>query len=91
MYVGGHGTMWDFPDHATVLTITRDMYEKGQVVAAVCHGPVALVNVTLSDGSPLVAGKKVAAFTDSEEQAVGMLDTVPFLLASRRRFTSSCE
>ncbi|SDH59899.1 Putative intracellular protease/amidase [Vibrio xiamenensis] len=82
MYVGGHGTMWDFPDSPAVLAITREMYEQGQVVAAVCHGPAALVNVTLSDGSYLVAGKKVAAFTDSEEHAVGMVDAVPFLLES---------
>ncbi|MBL4285369.1 type 1 glutamine amidotransferase domain-containing protein [Vibrio fluvialis] len=80
MYVGGHGTMWDFPQSPAVLSITREMYEQGQVVAAVCHGPAALVNVTLSDGSYLVAGKKVAAFTDSEKHAVGMVDAVPFLL-----------
>jgi putative intracellular protease/amidase len=72
--------MWDFPQSPAVLSITREMYEQGQVVAAVCHGPAALVNVTLSDGSYLVAGKKVAAFTDSEEHAVGMVDAVPFLL-----------
>ena len=56
------------------------MYEQNRVVAAVCHGPSALVNVVLSNGSFLVAGKKIAAFTDSEEQAVGMADIVPFLL-----------
>ncbi len=82
MYVGGHGTMWDFPQSSAVQNITREMYEQGQMVAAVCHGPAALVNVTLSDGSYLVAGKKVAAFTDSEEHAVGMVDAVPFLLES---------
>lgn len=80
MYVGGHGTMWDFPDSPAVLAITREMYEKGQIVAAVCHGPSALVNVKLSNGKYLVEGKKVAAFTDSEERAVGLADTVPFLL-----------
>ncbi|MFM2476847.1 type 1 glutamine amidotransferase domain-containing protein [Celerinatantimonas sp. MCCC 1A17872] len=82
MYVGGHGTMWDFPNSPAVLAITRKMYEQGQIIAAVCHGPSALVNVTLSDGSYLVAGKKVAAFTDSEESAVSMVDAVPFLLES---------
>ncbi len=82
MYVGGHGTMWDFPDSDAVKSITREMYEAGKVVAAVCHGPAALVNVTLSDGSWLVKDKKVAAFTDSEEHAVGMVDAVPFLLES---------
>ncbi|ERK16266.1 ThiJ/PfpI family protein [Pantoea sp. AS-PWVM4] len=82
MYVGGHGVMWDFPDSNAVKHITKEMYENGQIVAAVCHGPAALVNVKLSDGSYLVAGKNVAAFTDTEEQEVGMADTVPFLLES---------
>lgn len=80
LYVGGHGVMWDFPDNAAVHAITRSMYEKGEIVAAVCHGPAALVNIKLSDGSWLVQGKKVAAFTDAEEQEVGMANVVPFLL-----------
>ncbi|MBF9003196.1 type 1 glutamine amidotransferase domain-containing protein [Vibrio nitrifigilis] len=83
MFVGGHGTMWDFPQNSYVQDITREMYEQGKVVAAVCHGPAALVNVKLSDGSYLVADKKVAAFTDSEENVVGMVDAVPFLLESK--------
>jgi putative intracellular protease/amidase len=74
--------MWDFPTSAAVRTVTRDIYEAGGIVAAVCHGPAALVNVTLSDGSYLVAGKQIATFTDSEERAVGLDKTVPFLLAS---------
>ncbi|MBG0827884.1 type 1 glutamine amidotransferase domain-containing protein [Planomonospora sp. ID67723] len=81
-FAGGHGTMWDFPDDKDVAALTRAVYENGGVVAAVCHGPSALVNVTLSDGSLLVAGKRVAAFTDSEEAAAGLAGTVPFLLAS---------
>jgi putative intracellular protease/amidase len=52
-------------------------------VAAVCHGPAALVGVTLSDGRPLVDGRRVAAFTDSEEAAVGLHEVVPFLLQTR--------
>ena len=53
------------------------------MVGAVCHGPAALTNVTLSDGTPLVKGRRVAAFTDAEERAVGLEDVVPFLLSSR--------
>ncbi len=83
MYVGGHGTMWDFPDSPAVLAITREIYEQGQIVAAVCHGPAALVNVTLSDGSYLVADKKVAAFTNTEEVDIGMENMIPFLLESK--------
>ena len=81
-FAGGHGTMWDFPTSADVPGLTRQIYEAGGVVAAVCHGPAALVNVTLSDGSYLVAGKNVSAFTDSEERAVKLEKVVPFLLAS---------
>lgn len=80
LYAGGHGTMWDFPDDAGLAGLTRDIYEAGGVVAAVCHGPAGLVNVTLSDGSYLVAGKEVSAFTNDEEAAAGLTDVVPFLL-----------
>lgn len=82
MYVGGHGVMWDFPDSAAVQRVTKNMYENGQIVAAVCHGPAALVNVRLSDGSWLVEGKNVAGFTDAEEKEIGMAEVVPFLLES---------
>src|SRR5260370_22806694 len=79
-YAGGHGTMWDFPGDAGLAGIARDIYEAGGVVAAVCHGPAALVNITLSDGSYLVAGKEVSAFTNEEEAAVGLTGVVPFPL-----------
>jgi putative intracellular protease/amidase len=81
-YAGGHGTMWDFPDNAAVQKVARDVYEAKGVVAAVCHGPAALVNVRLSNGAYLVAGKTVSAFTDAEEQAAGLTSVVPFLLSS---------
>ncbi len=80
-YAGGHGTMWDFPDEPTLAAVAARIYEAGGVVGAVCHGPAALVNVTLSSGRPLVEGKRVAAFTNEEERAVGLADVVPFLLA----------
>jgi putative intracellular protease/amidase len=81
-YVGGHGTMWDFADNAALASAGANIFESGGVVAAVCHGPAGLVNINLSDGSPLVAGKRLAAFTDAEEAAVGLTDVVPYLLAS---------
>ena len=81
-FAGGHGAMWDFAQSPAVARITRQIHEAGGVVGAVCHGPAALVNVTLSNGAYLVAGKNVSAFTDSEERAVGLADVVPFLLAS---------
>lgn len=81
-YVGGHGTMWDFPGDATLARLAADVYERGGAVAAVCHGPAGLVNIRLSDGTFLVEGQAVAAFTNAEEEAVGLTDVVPFLLQS---------
>ena len=81
-YAGGHGAVWDFPTSPAVQRVTREVYESGAIVAGVCHGPAALVNVKLSDGSYLVAGKKVSAFTDDEERAVKLDKVVPFLLAT---------
>ncbi|WP_395321568.1 type 1 glutamine amidotransferase domain-containing protein [Variovorax sp. UC74_104] len=81
-FAGGHGAMWDFPASADVSRVTREIYEAGGVVGAVCHGPAALVNVKLSNGTYLVAGKNVSAFTDDEERAVRLDEVVPFLLAS---------
>jgi len=83
LFAGGHGAMWDFPSDAGLTAFARELYERGGVVAAVCHGPAALVGLTLSDGTPLVAGKRIAAFTDAEETAVGLTEVVPFLLQSR--------
>jgi putative intracellular protease/amidase len=79
-FAGGHGTMWDFADSAALQKVTAAIYEQGGAVGAVCHGPAALVNVRLKDGKPLVAGRKVAVFTNSEEEAVELTDVVPFLL-----------
>jgi putative intracellular protease/amidase len=84
-FSGGHGTMWDFPDDASLQAFARSVYERGGVVAAVCHGPAALVDLRLSDGRYLVAGKDVAAFTDEEEAAVKLEKVVPFALESTRR------
>ncbi|MBM4106022.1 MAG: type 1 glutamine amidotransferase domain-containing protein [Phycisphaerae bacterium] len=84
-FSGGHGTMWDFPDDPGVQALIRAVYERGGVVAAVCHGPAALVNARLSSGELLVAGKEVSAFTDEEEIAVRLETVVPFALESRLR------
>lgn len=80
-FAGGHGVMWDFPTDADLARLATRIYDRGGVVAAVCHGPAALVNLTLGDGSRLVDGKRVAAFTNAEEAAVGLTEVVPFLLA----------
>jgi len=84
-FSGGHGTMWDFANDAGVQELIRTVYERGGVVAAVCHGPAALVNARLSSGMYLVAGKDVSAFTDEEEVAVKLEKVVPFALESTLR------
>ncbi|GAA1588699.1 type 1 glutamine amidotransferase domain-containing protein [Kribbella sancticallisti] len=80
-YAGGHGAMWDFAGAKDLAALAAAIYERGGVVAAVCHGPAALVELRLSDGRYLVDGKNVAAFTNAEEAAVGLTEVVPFLLA----------
>ncbi len=79
-FAGGHGTMWDFPSNEKLQEITRQIYENNGIVAAVCHGVAALLNVRLSDGSLLIEGKNVAGFTNMEERLVRLSDEVPFLL-----------
>ncbi|MEN3112130.1 type 1 glutamine amidotransferase domain-containing protein [Uliginosibacterium paludis] len=82
---GGHGTMWDLPDSAALARLLSEAWGEGKVVAAVCHGPAGLVNVKDEKGQPLVAGRRVAAFTNTEEVAAGMDKTVPFALETRIR------
>ena len=82
---GGHGVMWDFPDAGALSERLAPIWSCGGAIGAVCHGPAGLVNVTLRDGEPLVDGKKLTAFTNAEEDAVGLTDAVPFLLEDRLR------
>lgn len=78
-YVGGHGPMFDLVDNPTSQQLIREFWEADKVVAAVCHAPAVLYGVKLSDGSLLVAGKEVTAFTNAEEEQVGLTDALPFL------------
>ncbi len=79
VFAGGHGTMWDFPE-GDVPTAIRKVYENNGVIAAICHGPAALVNAKLSDGTYLVSGKKVTGFSNAEEEAAKLTQVMPFLL-----------
>ena len=80
---GGHGTMFDFPDNEKLQKLLREFYEADKTVAAVCHGPAGLVGATLSNGEPLVKGKRVNAFTDAEEAETTLDQYMPFLLESK--------
>jgi putative intracellular protease/amidase len=82
---GGHGTMYDLPGSEPLQKLLRAFYEGDKIVAAVCHGPAGLVNATLSNGQPLVAGKRVSAFTDREEAQTTLDKHLPFLLESKIR------
>lgn len=82
-YVGGHGAMWDFPQNEEIAEIARKIYEDKGYVTAVCHGPAGLVNLKLSDGSYLIDGKELAAFTNEEEKAKNLQEVVPFLLEDK--------
>jgi putative intracellular protease/amidase len=80
-FAGGHGTYGDFMG-ASVKSTVEAFWEAGKVVAADCHGPVALCGPE-SGGAPIVKGCKLCAFSDSEETAVGLAEKVPFMLESR--------
>jgi putative intracellular protease/amidase len=84
-YPGGHGPMWDMPDNATSIALIEDFVKADKPVAAVCHAPVALINVRGKDGDYLIKGKRVTGFTDTEEEAVGLTSVVPFLLEDQLR------
>jgi putative intracellular protease/amidase len=79
-FVGGRGPMWDFPDNTELSTLAANIDAAGEVGAAVCHGPAALLKIELTDGSKLIDGRRVASFTNSEEAAQGFSKVVPFRL-----------
>lgn len=81
-FAGGHGAMFDFPDNVGLQKIVSTIYENGGIVAAVCHGPAGLINVRLSDGSPLIKGKKFDCFTNEEEKGNGTVPFMPYFLQS---------
>lgn len=77
---GGHGTMYDFPDDATLQAIIKKQYESGRMVAAICHGVGGLLNVKLSNGEYLIKGKELTGFDWFEETLAGRKNEVPFNL-----------
>jgi putative intracellular protease/amidase len=74
---------FDFPQSTSLLKLAADIYENSGAIAAVCHGPVALTELKLSNGEYLVKGKLVTGFTNEEEDYVGLTNVVPFLLEDR--------
>lgn len=79
-YPGGHGPLWDLAQSVDSQTLIAAFYAANKPVAAVCHAPGVLKHVKAPDGHPVVKGKKVTGFTNTEEEAVGLTDVVPFLV-----------
>lgn len=72
--------MWDLANDKNSIQLIEDFYNTQKPVAFVCHAPAALIKVKAENGQPLVKGKKVTGFSDTEEEAVGLTKVVPFLL-----------
>jgi putative intracellular protease/amidase len=79
-YPGGHGPMWDLAEDKHSIALIESFIEAGKPVALVCHAPGVLRHVKASNGRPLVEGKQVTGFTNSEEEGVGLTKIVPFLV-----------
>jgi putative intracellular protease/amidase len=83
-YVGGHGPVIDLPSDENNVRFASKFYQTGKLVAAVCHGPAALVNVTDASGKSIFAGgKKFTGFSNNEENAVHKVQAIPFLLEDK--------
>jgi len=81
-YPGGHGPLWDLATDENSIHLIGDFYNHQKPIAFVCHAPAALLKVKTENGEPLVKGKEVTGFSDTEEEAVGLTKIVPFLLES---------
>lgn len=79
-YPGGHGPLWDLAEDAVSISLIESMLTAGKPVACVCHAPGVLRHAKNADGSPVVKGKSVTGFSNSEEQGVGLTHIVPFLV-----------
>lgn len=79
-YPGGHGPLWDLSEDRDSILLIESMHAAGKPVGAVCHAPAALRHAKLHNGRPLVEGKRVTGFANSEEEAVQLTAVVPFLV-----------
>lgn len=79
-YPGGHGPLWDLAEDATSRALIEGFAANGRPIGAVCHAPAVFRHTQGTDGKPLVSGKKVTGFTNTEEEGVGLTGVVPFLV-----------
>lgn len=82
---GGHGAMFDMPENEHLSNILSTMWQQNKVIAAICHGPAALVNVVDANGKPIVKGRSIATFSNAEEDELGLRDVMPFMLETKLR------
>lgn len=84
-FVGGKGAMFDFPQNTKIQTMLREYHYTDKIIGAVCHGPAALINVTLNDGSSLLKDRSIASFTNYEELFLipNAKEVFPFLLEDK--------
>jgi putative intracellular protease/amidase len=79
-YPGGHGPLWDLANNEYSIALIEGFYNSQKPISFVCHAPAALINAKAINGQPLVKGKRLTAFSNTEEDAVGLTDVVPFSL-----------
>ncbi len=79
-YPGGHGPLWDLAEDKKSIALIESFYSNNKPLGVVCHAPAVFRHTKGGDGKPLVEGKKVTGFTNSEEAAVQLTDVVPFLV-----------
>jgi len=84
-YPGGHGPLWDLYSNPDSLSLIEKMYKDNKPVASVCHGPAVLINAKVPSGRPIVEGKNITAFSNTEEASVGLTEVVPFSLEDSLR------
>jgi putative intracellular protease/amidase len=82
-YPGGHGPLWDLATDKNSIQLIEDFYNHQKPIAFVCHAPAALVGVKAMNGEPLVKGKALTCFSNTEEEAVKLTEVVPFLLEDK--------
>lgn len=79
-FPGGHGPLWDLAEDADSIKLIQDFATHDRPIGAVCHAPAVFKHPKGADGKPLVAGKNVTGFTNTEEDGVGLTEIVPFLV-----------
>src|SRR6056297_1133577 len=84
-YPGGHGPLWDLAEDSHSKALIEGFAARGRPVGAVCHAPAVFRHTKGADGTPLVSGKTVTGFTNTEEEAVGLTGVVPFLVEDMLR------